>query len=176
MAVDIIPKAAEKTPLWQSVIFYFSIFLLAVTMACYFWVGNSLKKANDKSDELKRTIDKGNTEEQIALEKRVFSYKYRIDSLKELLDKRFVALNFFDFLEKNTRPEIWLKGIKTDPQKLRAAISGEGESFQTVGQQIAIFKNSESVKNLKINKISIDTSGKINFDIDLSFNNQFFKK
>jgi hypothetical protein len=176
MAVDIIPKTAEKTPLWQNAIFYFSIFLIVATVAGYFLINNDLKKANKKSDELKGTIDKGRTDEQAALEKRVFSYKYRIDGLSELLDGRLMASSFFNFLEQNTRPEIWLKEIKIDPQRLRAVISGEGESFQTIGQQIAIFKNGQNIKDLKINNISINTSGKIDFGISFSFNNQFFKK
>lgn len=176
MAIDIIPKEAQKIPLWQSAAFYFSIFLAIAAVAGYFLNNDNLKKSNDKSDELKKEIGRGKTEDQIALEKKVFGYKYKIEILDELLDSRLMSLNFFDFLEKNTRPEIWLLEVKIDPQKFRATISGEGESFQTVGQQIAIFKNSQNITDLKVDNIAISKSGKIDFNITLSFNDQFFKK
>lgn len=175
MAVDIIPKAAEKTPLWQSIVFYFSIFCVLMTVASYFLIDSSIKKADKESSKLKADIDRGKTEDQIELEKKVFDYKYKIESLDKLLNERFLSLNFFNFLEKNTHPEIWLREIKVDPRKLQATIIGEGENFQTVGQQISILKNGQGIGYLKINNILINTSGKIDFEASLNFNEQFFK-
>ena len=110
------------------------------------------------------------------MEKRVFGYKYKIEILNKLLDERLLALNFFDFLEKSTLPEIWLQEITIDLQKLKAVISGEGENFQTVGQQITTFKNSQNISGLKFNKISISNNGKVDFEITITFNKLFFKK
>jgi hypothetical protein len=65
-----------------------------------------------------------------------------------------------------------------DLTKETVTLLGQTEDFQTVGQQISLFKKEELkeiVKSIQLSKVEIDKDGKIDFTLTISFNSKLFK-
>lgn len=164
--IEIIPKAAAKLPLWQNILFYFSIATLLATVLSYFILDHSLKTSSRALDNLEATLTRGKTASEIALEKETSDYQKKIEDFAELIKKHPSALNFFTFVEKVSHPKVWFPQISLNPQKGQMALSGEAENFSTLGQQILILKAESSIKNLKLSGISIGKRGRVNFALN----------
>ncbi len=173
--VEIIPKPAEKPPLWQNILFYFSLGLLLMTVLTYFILGNYLKKAETTLQNLEETLAKERTIEEIAMEREVFGYQKKIGDFSKLINLHLFSSNFFEFIEKNSHPQIWFSKLSLNPRRGEVELSGEAENFATLHQQLQIFRTNPSVKNLNLVQIAIGKQGRVNFGLNLSLDPGIFK-
>jgi len=174
--IEIIPKPAQKLPLWLNILFYFSIGLLLATILTYFILGRSLKKSDISLKNLEETIShQEKTSEEISLEREVSDYQKKIKDFSLLFFQHRYCSKFFDFIEKNCHPKIWFSQFSLNSKQAEANLSGEAENFTVIGQQFLIFKSSPLVKNINLAQISIGRAGRVNFSLDLSLDPSVFK-
>lgn len=173
--VEIIPKTAAKLPLWQNILFYFSLVLLSVAVLAYFILVFSLKKAETTSENLEEILAKEKTVEEVVLEKEVFDYQKKIKDFSKLINLHLFSSNFFEFIEKNTHPQIWFSKLDLNPRKGEASLSGEAENFTVLHQQLQIFRADPKVLNLNLVKIAIGKEGGVDFGLNLGLDPSLFK-
>lgn len=174
MPTEIIPKPPVKVPLWLNIILYFSIALLLVTLSSYFVLKHFRK-------EISRTIQKIDTDLSIAkapqqaLEKALESQKKKIDAFSVLFSSHELNSKIFPFLEKRTHPKVFFSSFALNSSTLDLILSGETESFQTLGQQIFILKAANEIKSVNLSEVSIGREGAIIFTLNLSLDPIIFK-
>jgi len=169
MAIEIIPKEAKKFPLWQNILFYFSLVLLLASLSGFFVLNYFQKKSQATLDDLRKTIEKGFTAEEKTLEKELLSYQKKIEDFSTLfLDYRLTS-KLFGFFEKLIHPKVFFTDFSLDPKLNKLSLSGQTENFETLGQQILIFQKEEKIKSLDLKEIGISKEGKIEFSLDISF-------
>jgi hypothetical protein len=173
--VEIIPKPAAKVPFWQNLLFYFSFSLLLMVLLSYFILGSYLKKAEITLNDLKETLAKEKTAEEITLEEKITGYQRKIEDFSKLIDQRFLSSKFFEFIEKNSHPQVWFSKLDLDSVNGKAKLTGEAENFLVLHQQLQIFRKDPLVKNLDLVKITIGREGRVNFDLNLEFQPALFK-
>ena len=175
MAIQIVPKDIAKKPFWLNILFYFSLVLLIGLSASYFTLNYFIQKADQRIQELDEELEKAKTPEEIALEGEVLGYQEKIGDFSVLIkDHRFNS-NLFSFLENLTHPKVWFSNFTLDSEIKKVKISGETESFQTLGQQLIIFQNEEHIKKVDLSNIALGERGKIEFDFDLLLDPKIFK-
>jgi len=172
--VEIIPKPAEKSPPWFNILFYFSLGLLLAAVLAYFILGSYLKKAETTLRNLEETLTKGRTAEEITLEKRVFEYQKKIEDFSKVINQHLFSSNFFEFIEKNTHPQVWFARMDLNVRGGRVELSGEAEDFVILHQQLQILRAHPLAEDLNLSKIAIGKKGKVDFGISLGLKPTLF--
>lgn len=173
--VQIIPKLIEKIPSWQKKLFYFSIFLFLGLLLGYFILTSLEKKSENTLSNLEETLGKGKTPEMSSLEEEILNDQKKIKDFSPLLEKHLIPSKIFEFFERNTQPQVFFSEINLNSLNSTASLSGECDSFLTLGQQLAIFEKEPLIEKVNINEVSITKTGEIDFSLDFSFNPKIFK-
>jgi len=174
--VEIIPKTIEKSPLWQDILFYFSIGLFLASIFSFFVLDNSQKKAEDSLQNLEQSLSKAGTAGQVNLEKEIQITEKQIDDFSQVLDSHIYPSKIFDFLGKIIHPKARFKQTSLDAVKSEVSVSGEAESLTALQQQIFIFQKEPLIKSFVLNSFSIGEKGKIDFNFNLLLNPQIFSQ
>ena len=172
--VEIIPKPIEKIPPWQKKLFYFSIFLFIALLLVYFILSSFEKKSGNILSELKEALLNGKTPEMSSLEKENLNEQKKIKSISPLLKFHLFPSKVFEFFEINTHPKVLFSEINLNSLKSIARLSGQTDSFLTLGQQLAIFEQNPLIEKVNINQVSITKTGEIEFSLNFSFNPKIF--
>ena len=173
--VQIIPKPIEKIPSWQKKLFYFSIFLFITLLISYFILTSLEKKSENILSKLEEALSKGKTPEMSSLEKENLNEQKKIESISPLIEKHVFPSKVFEFFERNTLPQVFFSEINLNSLNSTASLSGECDSFLTLGQQLAIFEKEPLIEKVDLTQASITKTGEIEFSLDFSFNPKIFK-
>jgi hypothetical protein len=173
--VEIIPKPVTRASSWQNIPFYFSVGLILLAVLSYFIVDIYINRAESKLTEIEERMAQTKSVEQTALEKELSDYEKKIEGFSILAGQHLFSSKAFEFVEKNTHPEVWFSDIKLTPSKGEIVLSGDTENFITLRQQAQIFKSNPLVKNLDLTKIAIGKEGRIDFSVNLILDLNLFK-
>ena len=173
--IEIIPKPAIKTPLWQEVLFYFSIALLVGVILSYFIIGHFQKESSAALEDLEARLAQERTPQRVVLEETVLGQQKKIRDFASIFGEHRVVSEIFEILEKDTHPQVMFQNLSLDPERAQTEISGLTDSFQTMGEQLLIFQKEEKIKTAELSDVSINKDGKINFTLLISFSPQVFE-
>lgn len=173
--VEIIPKPAEKV-IWKEILSYFPIFLLILIILVFFILNSYQKKLEIYLQSLEDQISKGKIQEIKNLEKEILDKKEKIDIFKPLLESHLFNTNFFNFLASSTHPQVFFSKVDLNSKEATVSLSGQTDSFSTLGQQILIFSQKDLISDLNLTNFSISKEGKVNFDLKLKLNPKIFQK
>jgi len=121
------------------------------------------------------TLAEEKTAEEIGLEKELSDYEKKTRDFSILINRHLFFSKTFEFIEKNTHPDIWFSRLDLSPKEGQVSLSGETESFVTLHQQVQIFKTDPLVKGLNLIEIAIGKEGRIDFDLSLTLDPGLFK-
>ena len=134
-----------------------------------------IEGAEKTKKELETTLAEEKTAEEIGLEKELSDYEKKTKDFSILINRHLFFSKTFEFIEKNTHPEVWFSQLDLSPKEGQVNLSGETESFVTLHQQVQIFKADPLLKGLNLIKIAIGKEGRIDFDLSLTLDPGLFK-
>lgn len=172
MAIEIIPKPKVKKAPLINVLLYLCLILLIVFVISYFILDNYQKKLDKELSDLEKALER--TPEEQNLEEELLGYQKKIRNFGALLNYHQAPRSLFNFLEKITHPKVWFSKFSLDLETSTVNISGQTDSFETLGQQIIILRKEELIEGLNLAGISISREGEIGFDLQLTFDPQIF--
>lgn len=172
--VEIIPKPAEKIPLWQNLLLLFSIVVLIAAVCGYFLLGHFQEKAREEIKRVEEDLASTETKERKELESQILKYQKKIDNFTFLFNRHKASSNFFEFLEEITHPKVWLSDLKINTEETTCNLSGEAENFVVLGQQLIIFQETNEIIKTDLPEIFL-REGKIYFTFNLSLKPEIFK-
>ena len=176
MAIEIIPKPAQKAPPLQNILFYFAIGLLLLSIGAYFVLGYFIKKSELTLQDLEETLAREKTEEETILEKEVFGYEKKVEDFSTLIGQHTYASKFFNFFENLCHPRVWFSKISLDITNHKFIVSGKTDTFLILHQQLLIFQQEELIEETILTNLSVEKEGLVNFTFDLTFNSIIVKK
>ncbi|HBI97086.1 MAG: hypothetical protein US83_C0009G0015 [Candidatus Falkowbacteria bacterium GW2011_GWC2_38_22] len=115
-----------------------------------------------------------------AVEADVFQKKLKLAS--ELLGKHVYWSEFFKFMEKNTLADTFYTGAFSGNVKSEFSFSVTTNSYQSVDDQLRVFRNDKMVLSAKADSASFSDAkdnvgtSKISYDLELSLSPEVFKK
>lgn len=173
--VEIIPKKTVKLSYWLNILFYLLFILVIFSIAGYFILNHYLKKSQEVILNLEESLTKEETVENIALEAEILNYQKKIKSFSQLKEQHLKNSKIFNFIQKNCHPRVWFSQFNLSPRNALITLSGTADTFETVGQQILIFKEDPIVENIEMQKISIAEKGGVNFSLSFFLNPEIFQ-
>ena len=173
--VEIIPKKAPVLPQWLNILFYFSLVILIFSILGYFILGNSLQNNQKNLSNLEKSLFEGRSSERINLEKEILKYQRNTEDFSQLIGKHLTISEVFNTLQKNSHPKVWFSQFNLDAKEAKISVSGESQSFESLGQQLLIFQDENLIKETNLEQVSITKEGKIKFSLTLSLDPQIFK-
>lgn len=173
--VEIIPKPAKKILPRQNLLFYLSLGLATAAVLGFFVLGNFESKALTTLQNLEDEVAQIGTIEERAIETKVFDYDKKINNFSILLENHQKSTNFFKFLEEISHPQVWFSNVILNLETFQAVISGQTPNFQTLGQQLLIFQDQDSIEEINLSSLSLSKEGRAEFTFQLSLDSQIFK-
>ena len=173
MAIEITPKAEVKKVLWPAVFLIATIIISLILLTTYFYFDYASKRMTEEIGEKTNAIKRTSAEK--LLEDKVLNWESKINLFASLLAKHKEPLNIFEFLEDFCHPDVWFAEFNLTSDNNLVVVSGNAKSFIALGQQILIFKESESFKKVNLSEISIGKEGGVDFALQLTFEPRIFK-
>jgi len=173
--VEIIPKQIKKLPSWEKTLMYFTLGLLVVSVSAYFFLNNSITKAETKLQELERTLMEQKTEEEIALEKEVFGYQAKVEDFSKMLKKHPYSSKILNFFEKACHPKVWFSITRFTIKDYNLSLVGKTTDFLTLEQQLSIFRKEPLIKAVDLSNLSVGKEGTIGFNLTLALDPEILK-
>lgn len=165
MAIEIIPKTRTSNISLVKISYLALAAVFLASLASYFVLNFYQKKMSREISGIDLSLQKSPSEKN--LEDGLFSYQRKINDVNVLLNSHKFVAAFFDGLEENIHPKIWLQEFKLNAEEDIADISGSVDNFEILGQQTLIFEKWELVKSTSLTEVSVGQDGKINFDLRL---------
>jgi len=178
VAIEIIPKPREKKGISFSIVnilYYLVIFSVFFALLAYIGIIYFSGSAEKRLEELKAELIKKETKQVKLFEEEIFNTKQKIDIFANLLDSYKKSSAFFDFLKQNCHKKVFFSETSLDLDAGQVRFIGKAEGFRTLGEQMLIFKQKESVKNVSLSQVSLEKEGGVSFELSLSFNPEAFK-
>jgi hypothetical protein len=172
MAIEIVPKPKIKKRPPVNIFFYILLFVFLIFLIGYLVLYFNEKKLNRELSEIEKALQKSPAQE--SLEKELENWQKKINDFGLLFSRHQFTTKLFDYLEESTLPKVNYSKFKLDSGKGILELSGQTDNFETLGQQILIFKEQEFIKNFNLTDVSIAKEGKINFNIQMVLNSKIF--
>jgi hypothetical protein len=173
--VEIIPKSFEEIPAWQRILLYFLIFLIIAIIIGYFLLGDLQKKSEDYLSSLEQRLSEEGAPQIANLEEEILGYKKRIEDFSLLFENHILSKKFFEFIEEKTHPKVFFSENILTPENLSVKFFGLTDSFLSLGQQLAIFREDELVKDVTLSDVSIGKKGGVEFNLNIIFAEELFR-
>jgi hypothetical protein len=172
--IDIIPKPVKETPRWQILLFYILVLILITLIVVYFALGWFITDKKTYKQTVENDIAAGKSSEEVKKEKRVLGYRSKIKRFIPFFEEHIFSTNFFNFLEANTHPRIFFFNIDLTTAIKRVSLSGQADSFLTLGQQLFILEESTLIEELALGNVSIPKGGGVEFNLQITFKPELF--
>ena len=173
--VEIIPKPIKEASKWQKTLFYFSILIFLGAIFSYPVLVSLQKKSKITLQDLEDSLSKTKTSQTTLLERELLIYQRKIKDFSLILNEHIFTSKFFEFLEKKSLPKVFFSKIDLDSRGSNVSLSGETDSFLTLGQQLSVFENEPLIKGEALSQFSIGKEGEIVFSLNFSFDPKILK-
>lgn len=111
------------------------------------------------------------------------AFQKKIKTVSELLDKHVYWSEFFKFLEENTLADTFYTGAFSGDVKSDFTFSVAAKSYQSIDDQLRVFRANEKVISAKADAASFEDSaksdsgsGNISYELELKLSPEVFKK
>lgn len=170
--VEIIPQKEKKLPSLEKILtpFLFLILFLSIFSSLFLFFSErnlkiKIEKTKEEIEQLK-TFQENYKETLKELEK--------ISFFSKLVSNHFFPSKFFKILEEKTHSKVFFSKIDIDFDKSKFFLFGHTQNFYILSQQEEIFNGEENWKS-KLDQISLDKNGEVDFRFEINFNNQILK-
>lgn len=142
MAIDIIPKRQEEESdslmNWLSIISYTLLILCMVGLVVFFLGTRSMNESIKKLDQ---EIAAAKSEDLLTLERRINSYKSRIEDVGDLFLSRPEIWRSFTYIGSITHPEVYYSSFSMNSKERTVSLPGTAASLVAYEQQRYILRD-----------------------------------
>jgi len=170
--LTIIPKPKIETPKWVNISFLICVGVWVVLLGCFIFFKTQASSQQDKKASLESQIAGLNTKENQDLEKKAGVLAKKIKNFSLVFKEHKNNFRFFDFLRNYCHPNVRFSSLNLTSDTAKVILVGETDSYQSLTQQIMIFKKNPQVKELNVSDISLSKEGKITFQFDFKVDEQ----
>lgn len=168
------PEDIEVGWPWRLLVFTLFIFglMLVIFLGIKFGYGPYLDKKAQTLDasisEKSQSLNQGQVDNFI-------KFYSQVANFKTLLSQHVFGSNILNFLEENTLKTLNYTSFSLDVARQEIKISGIAPDYEVLSQQLEIFRQSGSIKDIAFKNSSNNDKGGINFDATLTLKDDFFK-
>lgn len=160
---------------WRLLIFSVVLFGLSILIYFGFKFGYESyldSRAGDLDNQLGQLSNSVSQEDQ----QRFIGFYSQIANLKIILSQHVSSANIFQFLEKNTLPQVFYSGAKFKAGNGVLELTGRTPSLQFLAQQLSQFEQAPQVGSATLKSTAFNQSGSVDFTMLLAFQPDFLSK
>lgn len=151
-----------------------AIFLLAVilTAGLYVYKGsleNKLTGLNAEIDALEQKRDK-------RAEQNILVFNRQVAMLSDLLNKHPYWSTGFSKIESLLQGQVQFDSLTASTADNKVDFKAVAANYSTIARQIASFLSDEAIEDISLNKVSTLTNGRLEFNMQITFNKSKFLK
>lgn len=174
MAIEITTKPKiRKASLLITIGVTICIILGIIVGGSYLYFTFSLKRMNKEIEE-KETSAMSLTRAIFEKEAQIIPVKNKITNFGILIDEHTSPFGIFEIIEKNTLPTVWFSQLDFDSAEMSVSLSGNTDSFETLEQQITIFKKEPMFQEMNLSSVTVSEEMGIDFGIQFIFHPTIF--
>jgi Tfp pilus assembly protein PilN len=148
--------------------------LLLVSFIGYLVLGQLIKSSQNNLDQLNLSLKQGTAQNQ-ELEKSILNYQKKIKDFSSIISNRSSVGSFFELFQGKIHPKVWFNELSLDPLNYKASLNGQTQSFESLGQQMLIFRGDKMIQEVELKGVLVNEKGGIDFSLSLTFEPQAFK-
>ncbi|MFA6028062.1 MAG: hypothetical protein WC752_04000 [Patescibacteria group bacterium] len=141
-----------RSLLWAAIASMAVILLASGGMIIY--QANLLSKVNETKLQINQ-LD-GNIAEYEPWQKEALAFNQKVENIITLLDKHIYWTNFFSLLEQYTLPDVYYTSLTGDVSGT-FTLAATAPDFETVSQQIALFKQADFISKVSVVSANMST-------------------
>lgn len=173
--MEIIPKKPSQYSVWFNILPYIALILFVFVLAVFLILNNSVKNSQKVLKNTEENLAKEDTPEKAALKKEIAGYQKKINDFSGLINQHLANTEFFKFIERKTHPKVWFSQTGINSREGTISLSGETQSFTSLGQQLMILREEKFVKSAALTSVALGKEGKIPFTLLISLDPEIFK-
>lgn len=171
----IIPKPKAKAPRWVVLFFYGSLILVALSAGLFFFLQDRVLTLEKERETLQAQIVDVESRAQTIFTKELLDASKKIGDFSRIFQEHKNTSKLFDFLRASCHPKAQFTSLTLDSENYQVDLSGKTENFQSLGEQLIVFRNNKDVKELQLSNISFDVEGQLNFNLTFVLAETIFK-
>ena len=165
---NIIPKTKRIIPKWVSVAIGISLVLalVVVGMAIFYYYQALTWEAKAKAKESEYLAL--NTEENQAIEKKVWEISKKLERFSLVFSSRKVSQNPFDVVRNFCHPRVSFSSVSFSIETGVVSLLGKTDTYKSLSEQVLILKDLKSISNLSVSNVSLGKEGSVSFIISFT--------
>ncbi len=177
MAIEISLKKNEKAGIGnQPLVVYLSAAVFLVSLAGYLFIGYYNSRITGRVMALDREISNNKSGQISSLEEKVRLTQKKIIDFSSLIENRVFTSNISQFFEKTVHPKVYFTAFDADIKTATVVLGGKAADFESLGQQLILFKEEGGLNRLEVDNVSLEKEGGISFKANLYFKEDFFRR
>jgi len=178
MAIEISPRIETKIKksLWAILFVVFSALVALSLLLSYLYFKSAAREVQAEIIQKEKLLAKTSAEK--ALEDKVKQYETKINAFKKIFSEHKKILSVFEFIERNTHPDVWFESFQWQSKSLTMQLSGKTNNLDNVGQQLIIFRKQRDVlKGIRLSQVDKDEeTGLVDFSLEITFNSKILNQ
>ncbi|MDD4989777.1 MAG: hypothetical protein PHW31_00475 [Candidatus Pacebacteria bacterium] len=170
--LTIIPKPKIETPKWVNIAFLICLAVWVALIGFFVFFKVQASSQQNKKADIESQLAALNTKENQDLESKVAKFAKKIKNFSLVFKEHRNNFRFFDFLRNNCHPNVRFYSLNLTSSKGTVILDGQTDTYQSLSQQIAIFKKNSLISDFQVFNISLSKEGKITFQFSLKIDQQ----
>ena len=174
MAIEITTKSRiRKIPPLVTTGVVVCIILGLVVGGSYLYFLLTLKKINKEIGE-KEASAISLTQAIFQKESEIIPIKNKITDFGALIANHKSPFGIFEIIENNTLPTVWFSQLDFNLAEMQVSLSGNVDNFETLEQQMAVFKKEPMFQSMKLSSVSVSEESGVDFSVQFIFQPSVF--
>ncbi len=170
--VQLLPREKIGISKKERILFYSSFILLLISISIYIFLVFTNSKLTKKIGGIEKSTEQIEKSDSFKSGNEVKELEKKMNSFSFILKKHSYPFQVFTMLENDTLPKVYFTKFDLNPGNLSLILNGSTNNFQTLGEQILIFKRDPLIKNVSLTSVRIMSLGMINFGFNISLSPQ----
>jgi len=148
--------------------------LLLVVFVAFLVLNNMTKSSQETLHGLEEELLNENNSANLSLKEEIMDYQRKIDDFSKLAGQHLINSELLGFIEGRTHPKVWFSKFNLNTRQAEVLLSGQAQSFESLGQQLSVFRQDSLVRSAALEKVSLSSAGGIEFNMRLSMAPEIF--
>lgn len=173
MAIEVIPKSEKRSKLVKYAL-YFSVAFLVIIIGASAFLYYSTDKARERLTKLDNQLNQEMSKENKKLQDKIINTRQQIQNSSRVIESHQSVYSFLNSLATCTHPQVQFTRLDLEVSANQIRLLGITEEFVDLAQQIEIFRKQSSIKKVKVERVSMASEGKVEFEIILTSKSKIF--
>lgn len=172
---NIIPRQKLDIPKWVNPTIGFCVVLICIMIGFFIYFSLQASFWGGKAKAKEAEYASLNTEENKSVEKRVGQISKQLEKFSEIFASKKTSFVVFDFLRSFCHPNVSFSSLALNLKTGELALAGKTDTYQSLSEQVIIFKELKNIENLNVSDIFLNKEGQVTFRISFILSQTFFQ-